>query len=197
MTAAPVKRCSRPPIANFAELGYDRTTMRSVANEAGVDQKLVAYFFGSKQRLFVAATTLPVRPADVLPRLLAGDLEGIGERMAGFIVGVLEDADTGGRVVGLVRAAATEPQAADMVRDLLSREIFAPAARALPVDEPELRVSLLASQIVGLVMVRYVICAEPLASLPARELISQLGPTFQRYLVGPLTNRPRPELGRS
>jgi AcrR family transcriptional regulator len=73
----------------YAQLGYDRTTMRSVAAEAGVDQKLVGYFFGSKQRLFVAATTLPFDPAEMVPGVLDGDPAALGERVARFIVGLM------------------------------------------------------------------------------------------------------------
>src|SRR5215475_8055345 len=62
----------------FAEIGYDRTTMRSVAIEAAVDQKLVAYFFGSKQALFVAATRLPFDAVAAMPSVLAGDPAGMG-----------------------------------------------------------------------------------------------------------------------
>jgi AcrR family transcriptional regulator len=168
----------------FSELGYDRTTMRAVAAEAGVDQKLVAYFFGSKQRLFVAATGLPFDSGAVVPAILAGDRDTIGERLADSIVGVLEQPDAGPRLVGLVRAAAADPEAARMVRDLLTRELWEPAVALLQADQPELAVNLVATQILGLVMARYVIRAEPLASLPADELARSIAPTLQRHLVG-------------
>jgi AcrR family transcriptional regulator len=167
-------------------LGYDRTTMRSVAMEAGVDQKLVAYFFVSKQQLFIAATELPVDPAEALPAVLAGGAEGTGERLAAHVVGILEDRSTGGQMTGLVRAAASEPQATQMVRDLLTDGILVPVANSLAVDRPALRVALVSSQIVGLLMARYIMGIEPLASLPAEEVQALLAPTFQRYLVGDL-----------
>ena len=66
----------------FSQLGYDRTTMRSVATEAGVDQKLVGYFFGSKHALFVAATRLPFDPAGSMSGVLGGDPSGTGKRLA-------------------------------------------------------------------------------------------------------------------
>lgn len=170
----------------FAMLGYDRTTMRSVAMEAGVDQKLVAYFFVSKQQLFIAATELPVNQAEALPAVLAVGAEGTGERLAAHVVGILEDRSTRGQMTGLVRAAASEPQAAQMVRDLLTDGILVPVANSLAVDRPALRVALVSSQIVGLLMARYIIGIEPLASLPAEEVQALLAPTFQRYLVGEL-----------
>ena len=180
----------------FSELGYARTTMRSVALEAGVDQKLVAYFFGSKQRLFVAATQLPVRPAEALPLVLGQGSVGAGERLAALAIGILEGTSTGGRMIGIIRAAATEPQAAEMVRDLLTNELLAPAAVRLPADQPELRVALVASQLVGFAMARYILHVEPLASLPVEELQACLAPTLQRYLAAPL-GLSSPERGTS
>jgi AcrR family transcriptional regulator len=170
----------------FGEHGYDRTTMRSVAIEAGVDPKLVYHYFGSKQQLFVTATELPFRPAQALPGILAGDPDRIGERMAGFALGILDNPSTGSRMIGLVRAAAAEPVAASMVRDLFAAEFVAPATQILGSDRPQLRMNLLASQLVGLVMERYVIRAEPLASLSPDEVVSLLAPTLQRYLAGHL-----------
>lgn len=161
-------------------------TMRSVATEAGVDQKLVGYFFGSKQRLFVAATELPIRPAETLPAILSGGAATVGERMARFALSILEDSNAGCRMIGLVRASAAEPQAAEMFRDLVAREILQPAVDLLPADRPALRVNLLSSQLIGLVMVRYVIRAEPLASLAPEVVAASIAPTLQRYLVGAL-----------
>jgi hypothetical protein len=45
---------------------------------------------------------------------------------------------------------------------------------------------LVASQLIGLVMLRYVLAVEPLASAPAEELVAIYAPTLQRYLTGPL-----------
>ena len=170
----------------FAEIGYDRTTMRSVALEADVDQKLVAYFFGSKHALFVAATRLPFDPVAAMPRVLDGEPGGIGQRLAAHIVGLLEQPDAGGRLIGLVRAAASEPEAARMVRDLFTHAIWEPVAARLSMSEPKLAVGLVATQVLGLVMARYIIRAEPLASLPADAVAAAIAPTLQRLLAGGL-----------
>jgi AcrR family transcriptional regulator len=158
--------------------------MRSVAAEARVDQKLVAYLFGSKQQLFVAATELPFDPRSVVAAVLAGDRDRIGERLAHFLLGALDHPDSGRRVVGLVRASAADPEAARMVRDLLSRLIWQPAAAQLPVEQPEVAVNLVATQLLGLVMARYIIRAEPLASLPPAEVAVLIAPILQRHLGG-------------
>jgi AcrR family transcriptional regulator len=170
----------------FAERGYDRTSLRAIAGEAGVDPALVTHFFGSKQRLFVEVVEFPFDPGEVLPAILVGDREAVGMRLAELIVSVLENAEARARVLGIVRAAASEPEAARMVRELLTREVWAPGAALLGVDDAELRMNLVGSQIVGIVMARYIVGAEPLASLPPEELVAAIGPTLQRYLVGQL-----------
>lgn len=170
----------------FSELGYDRTSLRAIALEAGVDPTLVTHFHGSKQNLFLSVVELPFHPPDVLPGLLAGDRGAIGLRLARFVVGVAESEDGHRRVTGLVRAAASEPEAARLVRELVTRELFAPIAEALDVEDAPLRASLVGSQIVGLVMARYVVAVEPLASCPPDVVIAAIAPTLQRYLTGPL-----------
>jgi len=165
-------------------MGYDRTTLRSIAAEAGVDQKLVAYFYGSKHSLFVAASELPFKGGAAIEETLSGPPESMGLRLARLVLHMLDDPDVGGRLVGLVRAAASEPQAADMVRELLTREIWAPAAARLRLKRPELVVNLIATQILGLVMARYVVRTEPLASLPTGPAADAFAPALQLLLSG-------------
>ena len=45
---------------------------------------------------------------------------------------------------------------------------------------------LVASQIIGLILLRYVLEVEPVASMPAEDVIAIYAPTVQRYLTGPL-----------
>ena len=160
--------------------------MRAIAREATVDPSLVSHYFGGKDDLFLAAIELPFEPEVVLPSLLASDIESLGERVARFAVGILEDEAARARVLAIVRAAASEPAAAALLRRLIEERIRDPIARALGSDDAELRAALMGSQIVGLVMARYVVGVEPLASLPADDLAANIAPTFQRYLAEPL-----------
>jgi AcrR family transcriptional regulator len=170
----------------FAERGYDRTSVRAIAAQARVDPALVGHFFGSKERLFLEVVELPFRSEDVVARLSAGDPGSAGMRLAEFILGILEDPAGRARVTAIVRAAASEPRAAEVLRRTITREVVGPVARALGAEDAELRASLAGSQIVGLVMARYVVGVEPLASRPAAEIAAAIGPTLQRYLTGAL-----------
>jgi AcrR family transcriptional regulator len=173
----------------FAEVGYDRTSLRSVAAAAEVDQKLVTYFFGSKQQLFVVAVEVPYGSKETIRRALAGDPQTLGERIARYMISMIETPAVRDSIVGLVRAATSEPQAARMVRELRERiiRVFGPTiAELLGPEEAEARFSMIASQFFGLVMARYIIGAEPLASMPPDELVAFLAPVLQHYAKGPL-----------
>jgi Tetracyclin repressor-like, C-terminal domain len=134
----------------------------------------------------VAALGLPFNPGDVLPTILAGDPDSIGERLAALLVDVLEQPELHQRLTGVVRAAASEPEVARMLREFLTRELFRPAAELLGSEDGSFRANLVGSQIVGLVMARYVVAIEPLASTPPEAVAAAVAPTLQRYLLGPL-----------
>lgn len=169
----------------FAAQGYPHTSIRGVAAEAGVDPKLVQHFFGSKQELFVAVVDLPFDPAEVFPRLLGQDVEGVGRRLAEFVTSTLSG--PGMTVLtGIVRAAASEEQAATMVRELVSTRLLGPLAAGVGADRPRLRASLLAAQVVGLHMARNVVGLPALVQAEQDELVAALGPLFQHLLTGEL-----------
>jgi AcrR family transcriptional regulator len=170
----------------FAEQGYDRTSLRSVALEAGVDPSLVSHFYGSKPQLLASVIELPFEPALALPVLLAGDRDELGLRLARFLVALLESEDGRRPVIGLVRSAVSAPEAAAMVRELISSRLLAALAENLGVDHPRLRGSLVGAQVVGLVMSRYVVELEPLASLSPDAVAAAIAPNLQRLLVDPL-----------
>src|SRR5881392_4245348 len=76
-------------VRQFATLGYRGASLRAIASDAGVDQKLIAHYFETKHGLFTAAMRLPVNPAEVLPKVLAGEPDAMGERLATVVVGIL------------------------------------------------------------------------------------------------------------
>jgi AcrR family transcriptional regulator len=178
----------------FAKLGYDRTSFRSIASAAGVDQKLVAYFFGTKQQLFLAAVSpgVPSNVGETLADLVSGSRRTLGTRIARMMVTRLEDPKSRDQLVGAVRAAASEPDAAQMMREMRVRLIaeFGPAvAEVIGEEDMELRIAMVNAQFLGLVMARHVIGAEPLVSLDADQLVALLGPILQRLLTGPIASR--------
>lgn len=157
-----------------------------MAAEAGVDPALVTHYFGSKQQLFIFVVAPPVDPALVVAQVVDGDPARAGERLARFVVGVLQEPDGRARITGMVRAAASEPEAAALLREVITRDLYGPMTAALGGDRPELRANLVGSQMVGLVMARYVVGIEPLASASPEEVVRAVAPVLQHYLMEPL-----------
>ncbi len=169
----------------FAELGYDRATIRGIAGEAGVDAALVVRFYGSKDALFREVMALPPEVAEAMERLADGPTETLGRRLAEVVVGMLEAPRSRSIVLGRIRSASSHPDAAALVRETVTRDVGRLVA-AVTDDRPETRAVLVGSQVVGLALARHVVRVEPLASLPAADVIEYLAPVFQHYLVGQL-----------
>jgi len=165
--------------------------MRAIARAAGVDPALVLHYFGTKANVFLSAIELPFDPEAILPGVLDGDRETLGERFARFVVATLENDAARERVLAIVRAATSEPAAASILRGLIERRIRDPIAQALGTADAELRASLVGSQVVGLAMSRYVVRVEPIASLSPDRLVTLIAPTLQRYLAEPLVSPTR------
>ena len=169
----------------FAELGYDRATIRGIAREAGVDAALVVRFHGSKDALFRDVMALPPAVAEAMERLAEGPRVTLGRRLAEVVVGLLEDPRSRSIVVGRIRSASSHPDAAALVRETVTRDVGR-LVTAVTDDRPETRAVLVGSQVVGLALARHVVRVEPLASLPAAEVVDFIAPVFQHYLVGRL-----------
>jgi AcrR family transcriptional regulator len=170
--------------AQFAHHGYDAATLRGIAGAAEVDPALVRHYFGSKEGLFVAALEFPVDPAKALPGLFAQGTDGLGERLVRFFLEVWDDPD-GQPFLALLRSVTDSAEAAEMLRQFVTREVVARLAAVIGGEGARLRASLAGSQLVGLAMMRYVIHLEPIASADRGELARILGPVIQRYLSPP------------
>jgi AcrR family transcriptional regulator len=169
--------------ARFAAHGYDGTKLRDIAADADVDVALVSYHFGSKDQLFAAAMALDVNPARLVEELTRDGVDGLGERLLRRLLELL-DGDRGTPFLGLVRSAATNEQAATLLREFVEREVLVRLAGAIESPEPELRAALTGSQVIGVVMARYVVRIGPIAGADRDVLVAAIGPTLQRYLTG-------------
>ncbi|HEX6756527.1 MAG TPA: TetR family transcriptional regulator [Mycobacteriales bacterium] len=168
----------------FADRGYRNASLRAIAAEAGVDAGMVRHFFGDKDGLFRAAMELPIDPSVLLPALLAPGLDGLGERVVRFFLGVWDAPATRGPFLALVRSVTSHEESAAMFREFFTERMLGRIAAALDRPDAELRGSLVASQLVGLAMVRYIIRIEPLASASVDQVVAAVAPTLQRYLTG-------------
>jgi AcrR family transcriptional regulator len=176
----------------FIEHGYG-ATIRGIAARAGVDPALVLHYFGSKDQLLLAGLQAggadEPSVADALPGLLAGDPDRLGERLVRSTVSAYESPffrAAWGSIVGLLRLAATQPEAAAMLRAGFMDGGLVLLLEATDVSQPHTRAALIASALGGLALARLVLGLEPIASATIEELVAWYGPTVQRYLTGPL-----------
>ncbi|WP_329622743.1 TetR family transcriptional regulator [Streptomyces sp. NBC_01255] len=167
----------------FAERGYDKASVRGIAKAAGVDPALVHHYFGTKDEVFAAAIEVSFEPALVVPAILGGPREAIGERLARFFIGVWENPVSRAPLLAIVRSALTHEAAAKVLRTFVLRRLLERIAAELDVPEPSFRAELAASHMIGIVILRYVIEVEPLASADPEEIVAQVAPTLQRYLT--------------
>ncbi|MGZ4477926.1 MAG: TetR/AcrR family transcriptional regulator [Nocardioidaceae bacterium] len=170
---------------SFADKGFARTTIRGVAVGSGVDPALVHHYFGSKDDLFLAALQIPVDPRAVLPEVFAPGLDGAGERLLRAVLPVWDDPDVRLPLVALVRTSVGHESAQTLLQDGLMRMVLTPLRELLPADEADTRSQLLATQMLGLIVTRYVLGLEPLASMPREQVVAWVAPNLQRYLDGP------------
>ncbi|GHJ52586.1 TetR/AcrR family transcriptional regulator [Micromonospora chersina] len=173
--------------AAFADRGFDAASIRAIATAAGVDPALVHHYFGTKEELFRATVAIPVDPAELVPRVLAGGRDEVGERLVRTFLAVW-DSPVGTAAVALLRSAVSNQWTARLLREFLVTQVLRRVVEQLDLDPAEtpLRGALVATQIAGLAMMRYVIRLEPVASASPETLAATIGPTVQRYLTGPL-----------
>ncbi|PPJ26028.1 TetR family transcriptional regulator [Nocardia nova] len=170
----------------FAEVGFDKASIRSIAGAAGVDPALVHHYFGTKQQLFSAALNLPIDPELIRAPIRAAELDRLGETVVRTVVGAW-DSSVGVHAVAAFRGVLAGGDAA-LARSFLL-EVALKDVRE-KVDSPPgtgtTRVVLAASQMIGLLVARKILQVDPVASMPLDELAAAVGPTIQRYLTGEL-----------
>lgn len=169
---------------SFAAKGYDKASMRGIAREAGVDPALVHHYFeGGKAALFVETLDVPVNPAELIGQITAGGTDRLGWRIVETFLTVWEPPERRDALVALVRSSMTSDEAARMLREFLGREVFGRVAASTGAPDPQLRGALAASQVLGLVVGRYVVRLPALVEATREELVERLGPVLQLHLV--------------
>ena len=179
--------------AQFADLGYHGATIRGIAAAAEVDPALVHHYYGTKEALFAAAMRLPVIPSEVLTAALSGPAaegQGFGAHLVRTALTLWESDGIKETFLGLLRSAVTSEQASVMLREFISDTILSTVARVAGLDrqaspaEAEYRVTMVATQMLGLGLTRLVLGLPAAAGASVDELAATVGPSVERYLRG-------------
>ena len=162
---------------HFAAYGYERATIRAIAADAAVDPALVMRYFGAKEKLFAAAAEFDLR----LPDLATVPRGTLGSVLVGFFLDRWESDDS---LQALLRAATSNKVAVGRLRDIFATQVM-PAVAPLSQDRATAatRVGLVATQMLGMALCRYVLRLPPVVALDRAAVIEWLGPTIQRYLT--------------
>ena len=170
----------------FARNGIGNTSIRAVAAAAGVDSALVHHYFGTKEKLFAAAVHVAIDPMDILRPLREVPVEQLGHKLPSMLL-PLWDSEIGAGFIAELRSILAGSDVnlfRSFIQDVIAVEV------GTRVDDPPgsgiIRVQFVASQLVGVVMARYIVKIEPFASLPAEQIAQTIAPNLQRYLTGDL-----------
>ena len=159
--------------AQFARLGYDRTVMRDIAAEAGVDVALIKRYFGGKEGLFTAALKASFRP----DRLLAWDRRTFASEIATMMAdGAHVDEERAHSFQFLLRAA-TSPTTAPLLNVAIQERFLGPIRDWLGGDDAPARARVLAATFIGFLVER-LIRDKPLAGRERKVFILQATAIF-------------------
>ena len=164
----------------FAAGGYQGATIRSVAAAAGIDPAMVMRYFGNKEGLFAAAAEFDLQ----LPDLGGVPRKEIGAALVGHFFDRWEGDES---LMALLRTAVTNEAAAERMRAIFATQLAPLLAGVTGEPRPAVaaRAGLIASQILGLALCRYVLKLPPVVALKRPAIVAKVGPTVQRYLFDP------------
>jgi AcrR family transcriptional regulator len=176
----------------FARNGIASTSIRAVAAAAGVDSALVHHYFGTKEKLFAAAVRVPIDPMDIIGPLRETPVEELGHKIPSMLL-PLWDSEVGAGFIATLRSILAGSEVnlfRSFISDVIAVEVGA------RIDNPPgsgiIRIQFVASQLVGVLMARYILDLEPFKSLPAEQIVETIAPNLQRYLTGDLPALPAP-----
>jgi AcrR family transcriptional regulator len=183
--------------SRFATEGYEKTTLRAIAQDAHVDPSMVLYLFGSKADLFRQSLRLIVDPGLLVAALTGGpgDDADVGTRMVRTYMRIWESPDTGPTMVAMLQSATSNSDAHDAFRGFMQNYVLTAVSEVLGGGEQaRLRAMLAASQLVGTAVLRYVMKIPPLATLSSDEVVRLIAPTVTRYLTADANELDLPDL---
>jgi AcrR family transcriptional regulator len=159
----------------FGSAGFQAATIRAIAADAGVDPAMVMRYYGSKDKLFAAAVEFDLRLADYATT----DQTQVGRSLVRHF---LERWEGDEALVILLRSGATNGEAAQRMQEIFGAQLQPLVATLVPAEESAVRAGLIATQILGMALCRFVLRLPPVVAMTREEIVEWLGPTIQRYL---------------
>jgi AcrR family transcriptional regulator len=158
----------------FAESGYEAATIRAIAADAKIDPSMVMRYFGNKEQLFSVVAEFDLR----FPDLSDIPPAGLGRVMVAHFLERWQEDDA---LVVLLRSATTNPEAAQRMKDIFAAQLLPAIAKFVPPEDAPRRAGLIATQVLGMALCRFVLRLPPVVEMSNEELVDWIGPTVQRY----------------
>ena len=171
----------------FAEHGWAGTAIRAVARTADVDPALIYHYFGSKEGLLDAATTPPQKWLDAVAATWATPKADLGRQLLRTVLDTWTDVEVGPILRAVVLTAAHEDKTREKLRLIVERGLIGGSTLEADEDERLRRSGLIATQLIGFALLRYVWKIEPIASMPEDEVVAAMAPNLQRYVEGDIS----------
>ncbi|OBG00171.1 TetR family transcriptional regulator [Mycobacterium sp. 852014-52450_SCH5900713] len=171
----------------FAEHGWAGTAIRAVARTADVDPALIYHYYGSKEGLLGAATTPPQKWLDAVAATWATPTADLGRQLIRTVLDTWTDDEVGPILRAVVLTAAHEDKTRDKLRLIVERGLIGGSTLGADEDERLRRSGLIATQLIGFALLRYVWKMEPIASMPEDEVVAAMAPNLQRYVEGDIS----------
>jgi len=170
----------------FARNGIGNTSIRAIAAASDVDAALVHHYFGTKEQLFAAAVHIPIDPMQVIGPMREVPVDELGFVLPSLLL-PLWDSEIGSGFIATLRSLLAGSDVGlirSFLQDVISVEVGSRVDT--PPGSGRIRVQFVASQLVGVVMARYILELEPFKSLPVEQIAETIAPNLQRYLTGEL-----------
>jgi AcrR family transcriptional regulator len=158
----------------FGAAGFQAATIRAIAADAGVDPAMVMRYYGSKDKLFAAAAEFDLR----FPDFATTEPTQVGRSLVQHF---LERWEGDEALVILLRSSATNGEAAQRMQQIFGTQLQPLVATLVPAEESGVRAGLIATQILGMALCRFVLRLPPVVEMTRDQVVEWLGPTIQRY----------------
>lgn len=175
--------------AQFLAQGYDATTVRAIAEEAGVDHAMVNYWFDGKEGLLRAVLDMIATPGEIVEHVLAGRPEDLATALLTAAVGLWDRPEVAETFRSMVMSAATGGPAERVVREYLGHQLIGRLEEIIGGRDARQRTAAVAALMAGLFMTRYILRLEPIVNLSRREVVSAMAPSL-RAALGSSARRP-------
>lgn len=169
-------------LRGFGSRGYQATTLRSIADDVGVDPALLIHYFGTKEGLFTAALRWPVRPSEMFPGLERAGITEAADLIIRMHLLMMDSPQHRDDILALVRSAVSNELAAKMLREFVTETLLVRLSNVIDEPDARLRASLIAAQLVGIAVLRHVVQLEPLVVATNDEIASLVSPVIEGYL---------------